>query len=46
MARLTRGVNVMVDKLGVPEKFIERKLNNQRSDSSRFVTLYEFQTKY
>lgn len=46
MARLTRGVNVMVDKLGVPEKFIEHKLNNQRSDSSRFVTLYEFQTKY
>ena len=46
MARLTRGVNVMVDKLGVPEKYIEHKLNNQRSDSSRFVTLYEFQTKY
>ena len=46
MARLTRGVNVMVDKLGVPEKFIEHKLNNQKSDSSRFVTLYEFQTKY
>ena len=46
MARLTRGVNVMVDKLGVPEEFIEHKLNNQRSDSSRFVTLYEFQTKY
>jgi len=47
MARLTRGVNVMVDKLGVPEKFIEHKLNNQRSDSSRFITLYEFQmTKF
>ena len=46
MARLNRGVNIMVDKLGVPEKFIEHKLNNQRSDSSRFVTLYEFQTKY
>ena len=24
----------------------KHKLNNQRSDSSRFVTLYEVQTKY
>ena len=49
-ARLTRGINVMVEKLGLSkklsEKYIQLKLNNQKEDSSRFITLYEFEATY
>ena len=45
IARLTKGVYIMAEKLGVSEKYIECKLNNQKDDSSRFVTLYEFELK-
>ena len=45
-ARLTRGINVIVEKLDLPEEYIEYKLNNQKEDLSRFITLYEFETKY
>ena len=41
-ARLTRGINVIVEKLDLPKEYIDYKLENQKRNSTRFITLYEF----
>lgn len=45
-ARLTKGINVIVNKLGISSDYIENKLKNQKGDDDRFITLYEFEPKY
>ena len=44
-ARLTRGINIIVEKLGISENFIKHKLGHQAKDSDRWITLYEFEPK-
>ncbi|MBF83959.1 MAG: hypothetical protein CL489_05720 [Acidobacteria bacterium] len=44
-ARLTRGINIIVEKLGISEDFIKHKLGHQEKDSDRWITLYEFEPK-
>ena len=44
-ARLTRGINIIVEKLGISEDFIKHKLGHQEKDSDRWIILYEFEHK-
>ena len=44
-ARLTRGINIIVEKLGISDDFIKHKLGHQEKDSDRWITLYEFEPK-
>lgn len=45
-ARFTRGIEVIVDILDLPEEYIEKKLQYQWGDDDRFITLYDFESKY
>ncbi len=51
-ARLTRGIDIIVDKLDLAggwrddkEAFKKHKLSHQKKDSDRWITLYEFEPK-
>ena len=53
-ARITRGINAIVNKLDLSEKYttklinsvIKNKLKKQEIDNNNYITLYEFDTKY